>query len=169
MSSMHRDQEEVARGAPAFGSSRGRSTHRGDGPTPPNEPPVTPPNEPPVTARTTPSTVNGPLAPHRNCVHPRAAWAARNGMSTCGVCGTRRVTDYRALGLALELPERTQLYGPTRTHRGTARLKPGRSGTPAASCREDLHRRVAEANRRSTAGRPWQPSATLTPPPPRTG
>ncbi|WP_425585995.1 DUF6255 family natural product biosynthesis protein [Streptomyces thioluteus] len=126
-----------------------------------------------MTRRNTASSVavtpNNTLAPHGNCVHPQAAWVTRDGMSTCGACGTRRVTDYRALGLALEVPERTQLYGPTRTHRGTARPEAGRPDAPATSRREDLHRRVSEANRRSTVGRPWQPVTTPTPPPPRTG
>ncbi|MFI9308127.1 DUF6255 family natural product biosynthesis protein [Streptomyces triculaminicus] len=57
-----------------------------------------------------------------NCAHPEADWTASGGMRTCTRCGTRRVVDYRALALALELPERGpcgQPDGPTVAGSGT--------------------------------------------------
>lgn len=50
---------------------------------------------------------------------------------TCGGCGTRRFVDYRALGLALELPERLPPCG---SAVGSARLRrPTGSTSPLAS------------------------------------
>ncbi|GGP55227.1 hypothetical protein GCM10010214_30480 [Streptomyces abikoensis] len=60
----------------------------------------------------------------------------------------RRVLDFRPLGRALELAERTALCAPTASGRGHAReVVPYR--------RRELLRRLREANRRSSAGRPW--------------
>ncbi|MEU1372955.1 DUF6255 family natural product biosynthesis protein [Streptomyces triculaminicus] len=46
-----------------------------------------------------------PGATGATCPHPDADWTTSGGMRTCTRCGTRRVVDYRALALALELPE----------------------------------------------------------------
>ncbi|UKW31621.1 DUF6255 family natural product biosynthesis protein [Streptomyces sp. TYQ1024] len=85
-------------------------------------------------------------------------------MRTCGACGTRRVDDYRALALALELPAPTRLFGTTARGRGTMTITPHSHGTnpgspssptdPAAARRADLLRRVREANRWSAERRP---------------
>ncbi|MEU8584942.1 DUF6255 family natural product biosynthesis protein [Streptomyces abikoensis] len=83
----------------------------------------------------------------RHCPHPAGSWTAAGGLATCGRCGTRRVLDFRPLGRALELPERTALCAPTTSGRGHAReVVPYR--------RRELLRRLREANRRSSAGRP---------------
>ncbi|MEU5052466.1 hypothetical protein [Streptomyces sp. NPDC021096] len=66
------------------------------------------------------------------CPHPEGAWAA---------------ADYRALGLAMELPERGALYGPTVTGFGLI-------GEGGARRREELRAKVREANRRSSRGKP---------------
>lgn len=82
-----------------------------------------------------------------HCPHPAGSWTAAGGLATCGRCGTRRVLDFRPLGQALELPERMALYAPTTSGRGHAReVVPYR--------RRELLRRLREANRRSSAGRP---------------
>ncbi|MEU5127104.1 DUF6255 family natural product biosynthesis protein [Streptomyces mobaraensis] len=94
-----------------------------------------------------------PLAPTPplKCPHPAAGWTAAGGMRTCGACGTRRVDDYRALALALELPQPTQLFGPTARCRGAMTVAPY---DPASARRADLLRRVREANRWSAERRP---------------
>ncbi|MCA6091626.1 hypothetical protein LE181_05530 [Streptomyces sp. SCA3-4] len=67
----------------------------------------------------------------RTCPHPAAAWTTAGGLRTCARCGTRRVTDYRALGLALQLPDRGELDGPTVAVRGTGTLTgPGGRRSP---------------------------------------
>lgn len=86
--------------------------------------------------------------PARHCPHPAGSWTAAGGLATCGRCGTRRMLDFRPLGQALELPERMALYAPTTSGRGHAHaVVPYR--------RRELLRRLREANRRSSVGRPW--------------
>ncbi|MBZ4322139.1 DUF6255 family natural product biosynthesis protein [Streptomyces huiliensis] len=101
----------------------------------------------------------GPRTPHRFCGHPPSAWTTADGMRTCGACGTRRVDDYAALALALELPERPGPFGPTSRGRGAmAAVRPGGGPAPgggsAAARRAELLRRVREANRWSAERRP---------------
>ncbi|MEX2981754.1 DUF6255 family natural product biosynthesis protein [Streptomyces sp. C36] len=60
------------------------------------------------------------------CTHPDADWTTSGGMQTCTRCGTRRVVDYRALALALELPERGPSGhpdGPTVAGSGTGAMR----------------------------------------------
>ncbi|MFI0741406.1 DUF6255 family natural product biosynthesis protein [Streptomyces sp. NPDC021100] len=125
--------------------------------------------------RTSVPPVNGPRLPHRSCGHPASAWTTADGIRTCGACGTRRVDDYRALALALELPAPTGLFGPTARCRGRMTIAPhgpahpngpvGPTGHvhptgpvrptgPAPDRRADLLRRVREANRWSAERRP---------------
>ncbi|WP_376700021.1 DUF6255 family natural product biosynthesis protein [Streptomyces netropsis] len=90
--------------------------------------------------------------PSLMCPHPEEAWATADGMMTCSGCGTRRVIDFRALGPALEPPERTEPYGPTVT--GIGLLTASHGSWQAASGnrsqpREPLLRKVREANKRS--------------------
>ncbi|KJY42998.1 hypothetical protein VR41_05200 [Streptomyces sp. NRRL B-1568] len=72
-----------------------------------------------------------------HCTHPAAAWAAVGGIHSCTACGTQRFADYRALALALPLPERPS-PGPTRQGHSRAALLA----------------KVREANLRSTKFRP---------------
>lgn len=81
------------------------------------------------------------------CPHPEGAWAEVDGIESCAHCDTQRITDYRALGLAMELPERTAPYGPTVT--GT-----GFTADGEAPRRDELRAKVREANRRSSRGKP---------------
>ncbi len=81
------------------------------------------------------------------CPHPETAWTTADGIDSCARCGTQRVTDYRALGLATELPERGALYGPTVTGVGLI-------GDAGAQRRDELRAKVREANRRSSRGKP---------------
>ncbi|MEU1780827.1 MULTISPECIES: DUF6255 family natural product biosynthesis protein [Streptomyces] len=86
----------------------------------------------------------------RHCPHPVDDWTAAGGLATCGQCGTRRVLDFRPLGRALELPERLALCAPTTSGRGR-----GRVHEVVPYRRRELLRRLREANRRSSTGRPW--------------
>ncbi|MFF4155808.1 DUF6255 family natural product biosynthesis protein [Streptomyces sp. NPDC001678] len=93
------------------------------------------------------ATLTAAETPVRHCPHPARSWTAAGGLATCAHCGTRRVLDFRPLGLALELPERMALYAPTTAGSGRAReVVPYR--------RRELLRKVREANRRSSTGRP---------------
>ncbi|MEU3350169.1 DUF6255 family natural product biosynthesis protein [Streptomyces sp. NPDC037389] len=83
----------------------------------------------------------------RHCPHPAGSWTAAGGLATCGSCGTRRMLDFRPLGQALELPERMALCAPPTSGRGRAH-----EAVPYR--RRELLRRLHEANRRSSAGRP---------------
>ncbi|MGI5337802.1 DUF6255 family natural product biosynthesis protein [Streptomyces sp. CA-181903] len=95
------------------------------------------------------------LTPPAKCQHPAWGWTTTGGMRTCGACGTRRVDDYRALALALELPAPTRLFGATARCRGTMTITPHSHPTdPTADRRADLLRRVREANRWSAERRP---------------
>ncbi|MFI9238678.1 DUF6255 family natural product biosynthesis protein [Streptomyces sp. NPDC053079] len=78
--------------------------------------------------------------------HPETAWTTANGIESCARCGTQRITDYRALGLAMELPERGALYGPTVSGVGLI-------GGGEARRRDELRAKVREANR-SSRGKP---------------
>ncbi|MFI0910864.1 DUF6255 family natural product biosynthesis protein [Streptomyces abikoensis] len=88
----------------------------------------------------------------RHCPHPAASWTAAGGLATCGRCGTRRVLDFRPLGRALELPERLALCAPTTSGRGRGWVN---DVAPPPYRRRELLRRLREANRRSSGGRPW--------------
>ncbi|MFI9200581.1 DUF6255 family natural product biosynthesis protein [Streptomyces sp. NPDC053048] len=81
----------------------------------------------------------------RTCSHPESDWPASGGIRTCPHCGTRRVSDYRALGLALEPPERPDPDGPTVV---------GTGAMGADARRAELLRKLREANRWSARGTP---------------
>ncbi|WP_171161927.1 DUF6255 family natural product biosynthesis protein [Streptomyces sp. I05A-00742] len=97
------------------------------------------------------------------CAHPGPAWSTVDGMRTCGVCGTRRAADYGALARALgppslespslEPPLRPHPYGATRQVRGIVRATVRGRGDSALARRDELRRRVGEANRWSARGR----------------
>ncbi|MFI1969327.1 DUF6255 family natural product biosynthesis protein [Streptomyces cinnamoneus] len=53
------------------------------------------------------------LAAQRRCPHPEAAWSTDEGVRTCERCGVRRFVDYRAVGLAVDLPEALTRHGVT--------------------------------------------------------
>ncbi|MEU3875284.1 DUF6255 family natural product biosynthesis protein [Streptomyces sp. NPDC029704] len=55
------------------------------------------------------------------CAHAQAAWTLIGGIESCRQCGTQRFADYRALALALELPERTVPSAPTTAGAGLMR------------------------------------------------
>ncbi|WP_425444528.1 DUF6255 family natural product biosynthesis protein [Streptomyces alboverticillatus] len=79
----------------------------------------------------------------RNCPHPENAWAISDpGMKACTACGTRRVTDYRALGRAPDLPEWTHHDAPAVAPAGERKQR-----------YSELRHRIHEANRRSARGR----------------
>ncbi|MEV4434614.1 DUF6255 family natural product biosynthesis protein [Streptomyces sp. NPDC049585] len=55
------------------------------------------------------------------CAHAQGAWTLVGGIESCRQCGTQRFADYRALALALELPERTVPSAPTTAGGGLMR------------------------------------------------
>ncbi|GHG73295.1 DUF6255 family natural product biosynthesis protein [Streptomyces griseocarneus] len=99
----------------------------------------------------TPGGTAAPACPHADVDSDDgsdSSWTTSGGIQTCTRCGTRRVVDYRALALALELPER----GPSGAPDGATVAG---AGTGAVGRRYDeLRRRVREANRRSARGKP---------------
>ncbi|MEU4212751.1 DUF6255 family natural product biosynthesis protein [Streptomyces sp. NPDC026206] len=82
-----------------------------------------------------------------DCAHPPPAWTTADGVGSCTRCGTRRILDYRPPGLALELPERTALHGPTLTCAGALEGNAHRRHA-------DLRAKVREANHRSSRAKP---------------
>lgn len=105
-------------------------------------PPVRPPRIPASNGRE-------PGPPGPRCPHPETGWKAASGVMTCSGCGTRRIIDYRGLGPAIEPPERAGPFGPTNTGIGTLEDNRLIAAGERGQSREDLLKKVREANRRS--------------------
>ncbi|WP_430981003.1 DUF6255 family natural product biosynthesis protein [Streptomyces luteoverticillatus] len=133
---MQNDQGDALRSCPTRGYAEGPGHDHGHGATPAGGTPVT---AVPSSHEWSPTYVN--------CPHPETECVTGIGAKTCGRCGTQRVTDYRTLAHALELPERVALCASTTSGMGHVR-----GAVPVR--RSALLRKLRETNRRSRRGRP---------------